>query len=248
MYDKNYLLEIISQTKRILKNNYNKDDLIYINFFEKEENKKEVKKSEIKIITGEENEEKEKKEKLIKELREKYKKCKNCILSKTRKNVVFDKGSAESKIMIITSPPDEIEDENGIIFSGEDKELFNNMMKAIGLDANKLYITSIVKCHSKEHKLLTEKEIFECMKILEEQIEIIKPKYILIFGNTAAQYFLKKYKTGITQLRGIIEKRNDYYVMATLHPKAIMKKPSEKRLVWEDLKKFRDLINGKLSE
>ena len=174
------------------------------------------------------------------------KKCTKCSLSKTRINLVFGAGNPKAKLMFVGEGPGFNEDRAAKPFIGRAGQLLTRIIQAIGLSREEVYITNIVKCHPLKNPHLpekrgndrppTEQEIKCCYPILEEQIKIIKPKIICALGNTASQTLLNT-KSGMKTLRGrFYHLFSQIIVTPTYHPAALLRNPSLKRDVWEDMK------------
>lgn len=154
--------------------------------------------------------------------------CKNCNLHKTRTNTVFSDGAGYAPVMLIGEAPGADEDETGLPFVGRAGKLLTAMLKEVGISReNDLYICNTVKCRPPENRepLPAEKEA--CSHYLEAQINIVRPKLIILCGATAASSFLGK-GLKISQIRG-----NKYMlfdkVPATVifHPSYLLRNHSE---------------------
>jgi len=183
---------------------------------------------------------------LFKKLQTDYQNCQNCGLCKTRKKVIFGDGKVDSQLMFITESPWAEEDDTGETFIGEKGELLTKIIEAINLKRENVFITDIVKCYPIDEAINTRRtpsqsEINACFKILEQQIEIIKPKIICTLGNTATKNLLKT-DIEITQIRGEEFRYKDSIVIPTFHPAFLLRQPSAKRLVWEDMKKIKKML------
>jgi uracil-DNA glycosylase len=187
----------------------------------------------------------------LEQLYQKYKDCKNCELSKTRIKFVFGEGDAQSKLMFIGEGPGYEEDKTGRPFVGKAGELLTKIIEAMALSRQKVYIANIVKCHPvidtenlekrNNDRKPNEEEIKSCINILEQQIDIIKPKIICTLGLVATEALLKKGKS-ISSLRGREFEYNGITVIPTFHPAYLLRNPIDKKLVWEDMKKILSLL------
>ncbi len=153
----------------------------------------------------------------------------------------FYKGNSNSKIMILGDCPNDDDIRNQEIFSGSRGELLNKMLSSISLDKEKYYLSNIYfeKDNDKKNKYNFYKNI------LIEHVKIIKPKYILFLGERAANFFNNSSKK-IFDIRGkwssIIINKDKIITFATFDPELLLKELENKKLSWEDLKKFKNEI------
>ena len=185
--------------------------------------------------------------KTLEELKNGISNCQNCVLGSTRKNFVFGEGNPNADIMVIGEAPGADEDEQGMPFVGKAGKLLTDILKAINFERNDVYIANICKCRPPSNRKPSTVEVFCCEPYLKKQIELIKPKFILALGLTAAEALFKKsFKMG--EIRG---KLFDYYGIQTLityHPAALLRNPSWKRPVWEDVQLLRRLYDEHLEK
>ena len=176
-------------------------------------------------------------------------KCTSCGLSKTRKNVVVGKGNETAHVVIIGEGPGEKEDISGLPFIGRAGKMLDTILSSVDIDPLKdCYVTNIVKCRPPNNRKPTSSESEACMPWLTEQINLLRPKIIILAGSTAVQSFLG-IKEPISKLRGQwIEKDNIKY-MPIFHPSYLLRNPSKdkgkpKWLTWQDLKKVKKELNS----
>ncbi|WP_407396949.1 uracil-DNA glycosylase [Treponema sp.] len=172
--------------------------------------------------------------------------CRNCVLSNTRTNTVPGEGVQHPYVMVIGEGPGEDEDKTGRPFVGKAGQLLDKMLAAIGLSrTTNCYIANIVKCRPPMNRTPMPDEANACAGYLQAQIHILKPKFILAMGRTAAQNLLKT-NTGINTLRGNwleLQFGNEKIpLMATFHPSALLRDERLKAPAWQDLKKFREKL------
>jgi len=167
--------------------------------------------------------------------------CTRCDLHKTRRNVVFGSGSPTAKLMFIGEAPGEDEDLQGAPFVGRAGGLLTKIIEAMGLKREDVYIANILKCRPPNNRAPLPTEILECEENVRRQVEIIKPKVICTLGKFASQALLRT-QTPISALRGKFQEYNGIKVMPTFHPAYLLRNPQDKRLVWEDMKKIRKVI------
>ena len=109
------------------------------------------------------------------------------------------------------------------------------------ISRSNVYITNIVKCHPSNNATPTPTQAHTCQPYLMKQIELIRPKLIVTLGETAYHY-LTGDDTEISKVRGTIHKQNDYTVIPTYHPSYLLRNPSAKKEVFDDLLKVKELM------
>ena len=163
--------------------------------------------------------------------------CEKCVLSKTRKNIVFGDGSDKAKLVFVGEAPGEDEDIQGLPFVGKSGGLLTKIIEAMGLKRNDVYIANILKCRPPDNRPPAPDEILACRDNLRRQINAIRPKVICTLGKFASQTLLNT-ETPISALRGKFGTYNGIKVMPTFHPAYLLRNPGDKKLVWEDMKKI----------
>ncbi len=168
--------------------------------------------------------------------------CHLCELSKSRTNVVFGEGNKNATLMFVGEGPGATEDSMGKPFVGRSGELLSKIIEnVLYLKREDVYIANIVKCRPPNNRTPTPTEAHTCQPYLLKQIELIKPKIIVALGATAYHY-LSGDETKITKIRGVLHKREDYTLMATYHPSYLLRNPSAKKDVFEDMLKIKSLL------
>lgn len=163
--------------------------------------------------------------------------CRRCDLHTARKHAVVGVGDTQADWMIIGEAPGEQEDLQGEPFVGRAGVLLNNMLAAAGLSRETVYIANVIKCRPPGNRDPNAEEIASCIRYLERQIALIRPRLILIVGRVAAQTLLQT-DSPVGRMRG----RVHYYgeseipVVVTYHPAYLLRRPGEKALSWDDLK------------
>ncbi|HMA65620.1 MAG: uracil-DNA glycosylase [Fibrobacterota bacterium] len=171
-----------------------------------------------------------------------YEGCTKCALANTRKTYVFGEGRANGPVMVIGEAPGADEDDQGLPFVGAAGQLLNTMLAAIGLDRKKnVFIANVLKCRPPENRNPESSEIITCLPIVKKQIDIIKPKAILLLGRIAAHSLLST-TDSIAAMRGKTHLYNNIPSMVIYHPAALLRNPEYKRPAWEDLQKFQKLL------
>ncbi|MGD8884155.1 MAG: uracil-DNA glycosylase [Gammaproteobacteria bacterium] len=162
--------------------------------------------------------------------------CIACELHTTRKNTVFGVGNEQADWMVIGEAPGADEDRQGEPFVGRAGQLLNNMLLAIGLKREQVYIANILKCRPPNNRDPRPEEVIKCEPYLKRQVELVKPKIILAVGRIAAHNLLKT-ETSLSRLRGqcFYYGDNETPLVVTYHPAYLLRSPREKRKAWQDL-------------
>jgi len=181
-------------------------------------------------------------------LDEVVKKCKQCSLHKTRKKTVFGEGNPDSDIMIIGEAPGKEEDEAGRPFIGRAGKLLNEFLKSIGLNRGLVFIANTIKCRPPENRDPEIVEINACSDYLDQQINIIKPKVLVLLGKIAANRLLEKdIPMSELRLKKFFIDKYDIPIIVFYHPAYILRSPSQKKKVWDDLQYLKGIINSNVS-
>ena len=179
----------------------------------------------------------------LEQLKNKIKLIKNCDLKKNANNMVFSDGNINSKIMIIGEGPGANEDIEGKPFVGRAGKLLDKMLDSIDLDRTKVYISNVVNYRPPDNRKPTELEIERYSPYLQNHIEIINPKIVLLLGSTALNTIIGNEEV-ISKARGKwIQKQVGSikpWIIASFHPAFLMRQPEQKKLAWIDLKMIRD--------
>jgi len=165
--------------------------------------------------------------------------CQRCRLSGQRAQIVFGSGNPKAHVMFVGEGPGAEEDRQGLPFVGRAGQLLTKIIEAMGLTRQEVYITNVVKCRPPENRAPQPDEIAECLPFLKAQIEAIQPKLIVALGLHAATTLTGLNQT-ISSLRGRFHPlawNSEILVMPTYHPAYLLRNPSGKKLVWEDMKK-----------
>jgi len=175
--------------------------------------------------------------------------CTKCSLSKGRTNVVFGRGSPKAKIFIIGEGPGQQEDEQGLAFVGRAGKMLNKSFLSVGIDTNEdCYISNIVKCRPPDNRKPKSIEVDNCMPWLNNQIELIKPKVIVLAGSTAVQSYLN-INQPISKIRGKWITKGNIKYMPIFHPSYLLRNSSNEKgkpkwLTIQDLKKVKKELNS----
>lgn len=171
--------------------------------------------------------------------------CVLCELHKQRSKPVFGVGNRTAAWMFIGEAPGVDEDQQGEPFVDNAGQLFNLMLKSVGLARQEVYITNIVKCRPPGNRDPQAEEFACCEAYLKQQIALIKPRIIIAVGRIAAHNLLKS-----DQAVGVMRGKQHSYgesnipVVVTYHPAYLLRSPQEKRKAWEDLLLARKIVSA----
>lgn len=162
--------------------------------------------------------------------------CRRCKLHPTRTNIVFGVGNPHAELVFIGEAPGQTEDLQGEPFVGDAGQLLTRMIEAMGFRRDEVYIANTLKCRPPGNRNPEADELEACEPFLKKQIAAIGPKVIVALGKFAAQWLTGKPEAAIGALRGRWSSYQGVKVMPTYHPAYLLRTPSQKRVVWEDLK------------
>jgi DNA polymerase len=181
-------------------------------------------------------------------LKEQVENCKKCELWKGRTKPVFGEGPDDAKIMLIGLGPGYNEDKQGRPFVGAAGKLLNNLLGYAGLKREEVYIANIIKSYLPDNKA-TKEQIAACTPYLDKQVEIIKPKIIILLGNVSVKYIFEKYKLPKAPMRDIHVKPFSLAslflkakVIPMYHPAAALRNPGLRSTIEEDWTKIKDIL------
>lgn len=164
-------------------------------------------------------------------------KCKRCRLHADRRRIVFGQGNPQADIMFIGEAPSYDEELTGQPFAGATGELLTKIIQAMTLKLDQVYICNAIKCAPPNNRNPLPDELSACAELLKNQIQAVNPRFICTLGVFAAQIILNT-NLPVSQLRGRFYSYGTISVMPTYHPAALLKNPSMKKDVWEDIKKL----------
>jgi uracil-DNA glycosylase len=162
--------------------------------------------------------------------------CTRCKLHKGRNKLVFGDGSATAKLVFVGEGPGADEDAQGLPFVGRAGKLLTQMIEAMGLQRQDVYICNVVKCRPPENRTPEPDEVQTCSPFLLRQIDAINPRVIVCLGAVAAKTLLETNR-GVSQYRGEWQEWRGRKLMATYHPAYLLRNPPAKADVWKDLQK-----------
>lgn len=160
--------------------------------------------------------------------------CRACTLCETRTQTVFGVGNKHADWLLIGEAPGQNEDLQGEPFVGRAGQLLNEMLRAIGLQREQVYIANMLKCRPPNNRDPQAEEVAACNGFLKQQIQLIQPKIILAVGRIAAQNLLQTQQS-LSRLRGIRHQLDGTPMVVVHHPSYLLRSPTEKAKAWEDL-------------
>ncbi len=174
--------------------------------------------------------------------------CQRCKLHTLgRRQVVFGVGNPNADLMFVGEAPGADEDIQGEPFVGRAGQLLTKIIEAIDLKRSDVYIANVIKCRPPGNRNPEPDEVDRCEPFLFRQIDMVKPKVIVALGKFAAQSLLKT-NDPITRLRGREYRFRSATLIPTFHPAYLLRNPSSKREVWEDMKRVRALLTQDANE
>jgi len=162
--------------------------------------------------------------------------CTKCKLSGTRTQVVWGTGNPNADLMFIGEAPGHEEDKQGKPFVGRAGQLLTDIVKAMRLTRDDVYIANVIKCRPPENRNPEPDELEACRPFIRRQVELIKPKVIVTLGKFALQSLTGK-AHAVSAARGQWTEYEGIKVMPTYHPAYLLRTPSAKKEVWNDMKK-----------
>ncbi len=165
-----------------------------------------------------------------------------CGLCAGRTNAVPGEGNPAAQLMFIGEGPGATEDALGRPFVGQAGKLLDEIIQAIGLRRDDVYITNIVKCRPPQNRKPLPDEMAACLPYLHRQIALIRPKVIVALGGTAGEALLNSRKS-LGELRGKVHSYGGIPLVATYHPAALLRNPNWKKPTWDDVRIARQLLD-----
>ena len=170
--------------------------------------------------------------------------CTRCKLHASgRTQIVFGVGNPRAALMFVGEAPGAEEDVRGEPFVGRAGQLLTKIIEAIGLTRADVYIANLIKCRPPGNRNPEPDEVEQCEPFLSRQIDSIKPQVIVALGKFAAQSLLRSTEP-ITRLRGREYQYREAILMPTYHPAYLLRTPSAKRQVWEDMKRVKTILDS----
>lgn len=172
-----------------------------------------------------------------------------CALKRTAMNLVFGDGNPKARVMVVGEAPGADEDRQGLPFVGKSGQLLQNIFGSIGLKREDIYITNIVPWRPPGNRPPTSNEIALCLPFIRKHIALVAPQFLILLGGIATKSILDQ-DEGITRLRGKWfsydkEGVEGCSILATYHPAFLLRSPSKKKDVWQDMQALQmKLIEG----
>jgi DNA polymerase len=161
--------------------------------------------------------------------------CTRCPLAYAgRRTIVFGDGDANARLMFVGEGPGADEDTSGVPFVGKAGQLLNNMIQAMGLKREQVYIANVVKCRPPANRVPEPVEANTCDQFLLQQIDVVQPEVVVALGATAAMYLLGV-KRSLVALRGKWHSCRGAKLAVTYHPAFLLRDPRMKSEAWKDL-------------
>jgi DNA polymerase len=161
--------------------------------------------------------------------------CTRCPLAYAgRRKIVFADGDPSARLMFVGEGPGADEDTQGLPFVGKAGQLLNNMITAMGVKREEVYIANIVKCRPPGNRTPEPVEATTCSQFLLKQIDVVQPEVIVALGATAATYLLGV-KQSLSGLRGRWHSCRGAKLAVTYHPAFLLRDPRQKAEAWKDL-------------
>ena len=173
--------------------------------------------------------------------------CTACKLHAGRIHTVFGSGDPDAGIVFVGEAPGRNEDEQGLPFVGRAGKLLTDILKAIRLSRDEVYICNILKCRPPENRDPERDEVTACEPFLRRQLAIIRPRVICCLGRHAAMTLLDT-RASLRSLRESVHFYEGIPVMATYHPAALLRNPHWKRDTWDDVRRLRALHDALVAE
>ena len=160
--------------------------------------------------------------------------CTRCALHTGRNKIVFGDGSPTARLMFVGEGPGADEDAQGLPFVGKAGQLLNNMIAAMGLKREEVYIANVVKCRPPGNRTPEPDEANTCSPFLFRQIDVVRPQVLVALGATAATYLLGQ-RQPLAGLRGRVHAFRGMQLIVTYHPAYLLRDPRQKKEAWADL-------------
>lgn len=167
--------------------------------------------------------------------------CARCKLAGARQRIVFGSGNPNADLLFVGEAPGREEDEQGIPFVGAAGQLLSQIIEAMGMKRDDVFIVNTVLCRPPNNRNPEPDEVSACRPFLREQIRLVAPRVIVTLGTFAAHAVLETDEP-ISRLRGRWQSALGARVMPTFHPAYLLRSPQHKKDVWADMKNVRDYL------
>jgi uracil-DNA glycosylase len=160
--------------------------------------------------------------------------CTGCGLSQSRQQAILGEGLASADWMIVGDAPGEEEDKEARSFAGPAGQLLDNMLKALSLTREQVYLTHALKCRTPVGRNASQVEVSHCATYLARQVALVQPKVILAMGRTAALALLQSAEP-LGKLRSQVQSFRGVPVVVTYPPAYLLRNQADKAKAWADL-------------
>ena len=169
--------------------------------------------------------------------------CTGCGLSQSRQQAILGEGLASADWMIVGDAPGEEEDKAAQSFAGPAGQLLDNMLKALSLTREQVYLTHALKCRTPVGRNASQVEVSHCATYLARQVELVQPKVILAMGRTAALALLQSAEP-LGKLRSQVQSFKGVPVVVTYPPAYLLRNQADKAKAWADLCRAASLVKS----
>jgi DNA polymerase len=169
--------------------------------------------------------------------------CTGCGLSQSRQQAILGEGLASADWMIVGDAPGEEEDKAAHSFAGPAGQLLDNMLKALSLTREQVYLTHALKCRTPVGRNASQVEVSHCATYLARQVELVQPKVILAMGRTAALALLQSAEP-LGKLRSQVQSFKGVPVVVTYPPAYLLRNQADKAKAWADLCRAASLVKS----
>jgi len=169
--------------------------------------------------------------------------CTGCGLSQSRQQAILGEGLASADWMIVGDAPGEEEDKAAQSFAGPAGQLLDNMLKALSLTREQVYLTHALKCRTPVGRNASQVEVSHCATYLARQVELVQPKVILAMGRTAALALLQSAEP-LGKLRSQVQSFRGVPVVVTYPPAYLLRNQADKAKAWADLCSAASLVQS----
>jgi DNA polymerase len=170
----------------------------------------------------------------LKLIRDEIGDCTRCALAAGRNKLVFGDGDPNARLMFVGEGPGADEDASGLPFVGRGGQLLNNMIQAMGLKREQVYIANVVKCRPPANRTPEPDEAHTCSPFLFRQIDVVRPQIIVALGQTAVTYLTGE-RRSLAAWRGTVHPLRGTKLIVTYHPAFLLRDPNQKKHAWADL-------------
>jgi DNA polymerase len=182
---------------------------------------------------------------LLEELHEGIRECTACRLHCERTHAVPGEGRLSVPVMFIGEAPGANEDREGRPFIGRAGQFLDQLLLAVGLDRQSVFITSSVKCRPPGNRTPKHDELETCRRLwLERQIELVDPGIIVLLGKTPLRQLFGEKKASLADLHGTVRERQGRRYLLTYHPAAAMRFPTVRCAMQEDFRKLTEVLGS----